>query len=66
MNTYFYHLHYFHPRTGKKTGTLVGVLFAEDQEQAEKLALEKHGSDSAAGFEISAVNGDGESFYIPR
>lgn len=64
MNPYFYRLQRYN-RRDEPIAVVVGIVFAENTEDAENRAWAKSGSDSSAGLEIFPVPEEGLDYFIP-
>lgn len=51
-------------RTGVAIGKKVGVVRADTQDDAERVAWEKHGNDGTCGLEVWPMPEDGDCFTV--
>ena len=65
---YFFTMKVHHHRDDREIATRTGIVFAENNDQAEEKAWSKYGSDSSCKLDVWEVSGDSESFcaYYPN
>lgn len=63
-NTYFFCMTVCHRRTGAPLGKRCGVVFADSNEDAERIAWEKYGGDTACKLWVERVPDGGFDFTV--
>lgn len=61
---YFFCMTVCHRRTGAPLGKRCGVVFADSNEAAERIAWEKYGGDTACGLWVEPISEDGFDFTV--
>ncbi len=62
MKPFFFALDIGHHRTGQIIGKNTGVVFAEDVEQARRIAWEYYGGDHCCNLDVWEIGPDGTSY----
>lgn len=66
MKPFFFTLDIGHYRTGEIIGKCTGVVFAEDAEQAERVAWKKYGGDNCCALSVWEIGPDGTNYTVWR
>ncbi len=66
MNAYMFGMTVCHRRTCEKIGATLGVVFADNEEDAREKAWAKYGSDLACELWVREVPEEGTSFTVYR
>lgn len=64
MKAFFFCMTICSARTGAALGKRCGVVFADSEDEAESIAWEKYGSDSACSLWVEEVPEDGYDFTV--
>lgn len=64
IKPYYFKLKIHHHRTDKTLGFKTGIVFAENKEQAENIALEKYGSTITSSLYVEEIPKDGFEYII--
>lgn len=65
MDAYFYVIDKAHHRTMERIAVVTGVVFAENEKEAEDKAWERNGGITSSLTSISKIPEEGFNYYIP-
>lgn len=64
MKPYFFKMKVSHWRTGKILAVHCGVVYAANEEEAERIAWVKYGNDYTCGLEVWEVTEEGFDYTV--
>lgn len=66
MKPYFFRMKVSHKRTGEIIAVRCGVVLAENNEEAERIAWDKFGNDLTCGLDVWEIPEDGFYYTVYR